>query len=481
MHKPLVRSEPTDAAVAPLAARPPGPAAGTRLKAVIVACAIFMSNLDGTAVVTALPSMARDLGLPPLHLSGAITAYLVALTVSVPVSGWLADRFGAKRLFITAIICFTIASALCSTANGLAEIILFRSLQGVGGAMMIPIGRLLVLRDVPREEFLTATTWLTTPALVGPVMGPLIGGFLTDLISWRAVFWINIPIGIAGIAMVARYIRDVPTKRPPPLDVTGMVLVAVSLAAIVGGLETIGRGLVPAVVPAACLAGGVVLALVLVRHSRRHPHPLVDLDILRIPTFGATMLAGCFVRIGMASVPFLIPLSMQIGFGLSATRSGGVLLASALGAFMTKPMVRFAIRVLNMRHVLMVNTLVYAASIASFSLLEPGWAMPAVFLLVLFNGVTRTISLTTMGALALVDVPSERMSAATPIFATAQQLPQALGVAVIAGTLQLAVMLSGSASAGLPQFHVGFLVAAAGVLLAVPCFARLPHDAGEGM
>ena len=244
-----------------------------RMIAVIVASALFMQNLDSTVIATALPAMARDLGEEPARLSTAITSYLVALTVFIPVSGWIADRFGPKRVFMVAILLFTAASALCARANGLPELIAYRVLQGMGGAMMVPVGRLLLLRRVQKSEMLSAMAWLTMPALLGPVSGPPIGGLLTDLFGWRSVFLINIPIGLLGFALVAWKIPRVAPEDPGPLDLKGLMLVGVALALTMIGLETIGRGVLPRFAAEATLIVGIAIGILAVRHCLHRARP----------------------------------------------------------------------------------------------------------------------------------------------------------------------------------------------------------------
>jgi EmrB/QacA subfamily drug resistance transporter len=453
----------------------------TRLVAAIVASALFMQNLDSTVVATALPSMARDLGQDPLTMGVAITSYLVALTVFIPLSGWMADRFGAKQVFMAAITTFTIASGLCGLANGLAEMVAARVLQGLGGAMMVPVGRLLLLRRIKKDELLTATTWLSMPALLGPVMGPPVGGFLTDLVSWRAVFWINLPVGVLGLLLVWRIIPTLPKSLPPPPDVPGLALVGTALACLMFTFETLGRGLVPAGIPEAVLVLGVVLVVLAVRHCLRVRNPALDFSLFKVPAFKVTVVAGTAFRVGAGMVPFLVPLSLQLGFGSSASQSGMVSFATALGAFAMKPMAQFALRLIGFRNVLIWNAVCAALAVAFCAAFRPGWPMVAVFMVLLVGGLFRSLHFTTTNTLAYADVPNEKLSAATSFYSTAQQLSLALGVAVAAAVLQSSVALSGRASAEMPDFSLGFLVAALLMLLSAPLSIRLPADAGEGV
>jgi EmrB/QacA subfamily drug resistance transporter len=449
--------------------------------AAIVASALFMQNLDSTVVATALPAMARSLGEDPLVMGVAITSYLVALTVFIPLSGWMADRFGAKQVFMAAIATFTTASIFCGLSNGLAEMVAARVLQGLGGAMMVPVGRLLLLRRVRKEELLSMTTWLTMPAMLGPVLGPPLGGFLTDLISWRAVFWINIPVGLLGLLLVWRIIPALPASRPPPPDLSGLALVGTALASLMFGFETVGRGLVPAGISEAVLAAGVVLAVLAVRHCLRVANPALDFGLLKQPSFFVPNVGGTIFRIGAGAVPFLVPLTLQLGFGASAAQSGLVSFASALGALAMKPMAQFALRRFGFRNVLIWNAVLAGASVAVCGAFGPGWSMTGIFIVLLIGGLFRSLQFTTMNTLAYADVPQDKLSAATSFYSTAQQLPLALGVAMASAVLQGSVWLAGREAASMIDFTLAFLAGAGFMLASGPMALRLPLNAGEGI
>jgi EmrB/QacA subfamily drug resistance transporter len=452
-----------------------------RVMAAIVASALFMQNLDSTVVATALPAMARSLGEDPLVMGVAITSYLVALTVFIPLSGWVADRFGAKRVFMVAIATFTLASAFCGLSNGLAEMVAARVLQGLGGAMMVPVGRLLLLRRVRKEELLSVTTWLTMPGLLGPLLGPPVGGLLTDLISWRAVFWINVPVGMLGLLLVWRVIPALPASPPPPPDLRGLTLVGAALAALMFAFETLGRGLVAPWIAEAALVLGLLLAVVAVRHCLRAANPALDFSLLAIPSFRVPNIAGTVFRVGAGAVPFLVPLTLQLGFGASASQSGMVSFATALGAFAMKPMAQFALRRFGFRNVLVWNAVCAALTIAACAAFRPGWPMSAVFVVLLLGGLTRSLHFTTLNTLAYADVPQEKLSAATSLYSTAQQLPLALGVVVASAALQISVAAGGRQVAAMPDFTAAFLTGALLTLLAAPLAMRLPKEAGEGI
>jgi EmrB/QacA subfamily drug resistance transporter len=446
--------------------------------ALIVASALFMQNLDSAVLATALPAMARDLNEDPARLGAAITSYLVALTVFIPFSAWIADRFGAKRVFMLAILVFVASSVLCGRAQGLGELVGFRVLQGMGGAMMVPVGRLLLLRGVAKKDMLSAMAWLTMPALLGPVTGPPLGGVLTDLFSWRAVFWINVPIGLVGFALVAWRIPHVAPTRPGPPDLAGLALTGAALALVMFGIETVGRRVVPAWLSASALLLGLGCGALALRHMRGRDRPAVDLSLFRIATFRDPALAGSLFRTGAGAVPFLIPVMLQIGFGMSATESGFVSFATALGAFAMKPLVRPLLKRTGFRAALMGNGVVAAAGIAALALLTPAWPSAAIFLLLAAGGLARSLQFTALNTLAFADVPGERMSAATALYGTLQQLTPALGVVLATTTLEASLALSGRGALAVADFAWGFVVAAAVVLASVPLHARLARDAG---
>jgi EmrB/QacA subfamily drug resistance transporter len=450
----------------------------SRLIAVIVASALIMQNLDSSVIATALPAMARDLDADPLHLSAAITSYLIALTVFIPVSGWVADRFGAKRVFMWAIAVFAIASALCGISQGLGELIAARILQGLGGAMMVPVARLLLLRRVKPEEVVRATTWLTMPGLLGPILGPPLGGILTDTVSWRAVFWINLPVAALGLIMVWIFIPRTDEARPPKLDLLGVTLIGASLAALMFGAETVGRHMVPLPFTLAAFVVGIGLGWWAVRHARQAEHPALDLAMLRVPSFRITLYASTLLRIGAGASPFLLPLALQIGFGASATVSGLVTLATAVGAFTMKPLTSVALRNFGFRNVLTWNAVVVSATLVVCATFTPSWPLWAVFLVLVVAGLARSLQFTSMNALSYAEVPPGKLSAATSITSTAQQLSMALGVTWGAALLAASTSVLGHETPEMVDFAIAFLGAAVPPLLSAPLAAKLAPDAG---
>jgi len=335
----------------------------TRLTAVIVACAMFMQNLDSTVIATALPTMAKAFGAVPVHMNVALTSYLLSLAVFIPASGWVADRYGTRTVFRAAIAVFTIGSVLCGRADSLAFLVASRVLQGIGGAMMVPVGRLVLLRTAAKQELVAAMAWLTVPALLGPVLGPPVGGFIVTYFSWRWIFDINIPIGILGIVLVSLFVEDV---REPPrgrFDGVGLLLCGVALSCLMFGLETAGRGVVPQDLTEAMIGVGLVAIVGYILHAWNHPAPLLDLSLMRLPCFGVALTAMMLFRTGIGAIPFLLPMMFQVGFGDSAVQSGLITFASSAGALVMKPATQRTLRLFGFRDTLVWNGVISAVMI----------------------------------------------------------------------------------------------------------------------
>ena len=395
-----------------------------------------MENLDSTVIATSLPAIAKDLHEDPISLKLALTSYLVSLAIFIPASGWAADRFGARTIFRAAILVFTSGSILCGLASTLPELVGARIVQGLGGAMMVPVGRLLLLRSVERSELVDALSFLTVPALLGPISGPPLGGFITTYFHWRWIFWINVPIGVAGMILATLYIEDVKEEASAPLDVTGFFLCGLGLASLLFGLGGIGRGLMPWEA-AIVLAGFGTLALTAYgAHARRAAFPLLDLELLSIKTFRASVAGGALFRIGIGSIPFLLPLMLQAGFGMTAFQSGSVTFIASVGAMAMKATAAPILRIFGFRRVLVYNAIVSAACLGFYGFFTP--STPLVFMMtwLLFSGFARSLEFTSINAIAYAEIDSAKMSAAVSFASVAQQLSLSVGVAAGAGVLQ---------------------------------------------
>ncbi|WP_428247846.1 MFS transporter [Ferrovibrio sp.] len=445
----------------------------------IVACALFMENLDSTVLATSLPAIAHAFGESPLKLNLAITSYLFALAVFIPISGWMADRYGTRTVFRTAIIVFTLGSILCGLSQSFWELVGARVLQGMGGAMMVPVGRLLVIRSTSKAELVRAMAFLTLPALIGPVIGPPLGGFLTTYLSWRWIFWINVPFGILGVILVSIYIPNTRAAAVPPLDRSGFLLSSISLLGLVFGFETIGRDLMPAWAPPVLIGCGAVGLWLYLRHARRTEYPVLDLRLLQVQTFRTSITAGLFFRIGVGAVPFLLPLMLQIGFGLSAFQSGMITFASAVGALAMKATAGPILRLFGFRSVLLANAVVSGFFISILGFFRPDWPAWMMLGLLLAGGFFRSLQFTSMNTLAYADIPTERMSAATSFYAMAQQVTLSAGVAIGALVLHLTALMAGDRALVPGDFTPAFLTVGLASIASVLFLLPLPKNAGE--
>jgi EmrB/QacA subfamily drug resistance transporter len=459
----------------------PQPFPNRRLTAIIVACALFMQNLDSTIVSTALPVMARAFHADPVHMNVALTAYLFAVAVFVPASGWMADRFGTRVVFRSAIAVFTLGSVLCGRADTLWFLVLARVLQGAGGAMMLPVGRLVLLRSVPKSELIGAMAWVTMPALIGPVIGPPVGGFIVTYFSWRWIFDINLPIGILGFTLVTLFIKDVREPNPGRFDFLGLALSGLTLAGFMAVLELAGRNLVPswavAAISASCLAAGLAYWL----HARFQTRPLLDFTLLKLPTFAVSVFAGSLFRIGIGATPFLLPLMIQLGFHRSAAQSGMITFASAIGAIGVKPITTRLLRWFGFRNTLVFNGLASASLLAVCAAFRPAWPLAAIYIVLIASGCLRSLQFTAYNSIAYADVPPQRMSAATTLYSAMQQVSLTIGIPIGAGALQLARVSHGHALPQTGDFTVAFLVVAGLSALAGPASLLLARGAGREM
>ena len=452
-----------------------------QVTALVVASALFMENIDSTVIATALPAVAADLKTDPIALKLAFTAYLLGLAVFIPVSGWAADRFGARTVFTSAIAVFTLGSIACGLASGLEHFVLARVFQGIGGAMMTPVGRLVVLRSAKKTEIVGLMAWLTVPALMGPLIGPPLGGFIATYLDWRWIFWINVPVGILGIALARVFVPNLKEAEREPFDGPGFVLSGLALSGLVFGLAVLGQELLPLPVAIGLVVVGVVTGVLYLRHARRTAFPLLDLTLFAIPTFRIAVLGGSLFRIGIGAIPFLLPLMLQLGLGLTPFQSGSLTFVAALGALMMKFTAAPAVRWLGFRRVLLWNGVLSTGLLAVtglFSYNPPAWVILAVLLVGVFF---RSLEFTSINALTYADVSKHRMSRATSLASVAQQVSLSLGVAVGAFVLETMRAARPGMAIEAGDFLVGFVVVSLISLAAVFVFWRLPGNAGAEM
>ena len=454
------------------------PSSYDRVVPLIVAVALFMENMDSTVIATSLPAIARALGTDPLALKLAVTSYLLALAICIPASGWTADRFGARHVFRIAIGVFVLGSIGCALSRSLEEFVLARIVQGMGGAMMTPVGRLILVRSIDKRLLVHAMSLVTIPALVGPICGPPLGGFITTYASWHWIFIINVPIGLAGLAMATRYIPDVRAERPAPFDYIGFILSALGIGGLAFGLSVMGLEFLPVGVVAALLGVGAASAAAYIVYARHKAAPILDLGLLKLPTFRASIFGGFLFRLGIGALPFLLPLLLQIGFDLTPFQSGLITFTGALGSMFMKAAVAGVLRRLGYRPVLVYNSLLSAAFLAACASFVPGMPFAAMIVILLSGGFFRSLQFTSINTLAYAEIEPQLMSRATTLVSVAQQLSLSTGVAVGALVVETTLRLKHGTAMGAMDFPPAFLAVGALSASAALIFARLPPDAG---
>lgn len=444
----------------------------------ILAVALFMEMMDSTVIATSLPAIAADIGTSPIALKLAMTTYLVALAIFIPISGWMADRFGAKNVFRFAIFVFMLGSLACAFSNSLSAFIASRFLQGMGGSMMAPLARMVLVRATPKHDLVDAMAWLSMPALIGPLVGPPLGGFLTTFVSWHWIFFINIPIGLLGIALSTRYLPDIAQGPRRQLDWPGFALASVAFSGLLFGLSVLSMPALPTYVGVVTLVAGALSLVAYVWHARHSAAPLLDLKVFRDRLFRSATIGGSVFRIGVGATPFLMPLMLQVGFGLSAFDTGMIMLFGALGAIIAKLVTRQIYVAAGFKPVMIAATIVSALILSLNGFFTP--ETPVIFMgaVMLAAGVVRSTFFTGINAMAFAEMPDTLTSQASAISSVAQQLSLATGVAVAGGLLELLSTGSGDAIP-LNSFHIAFWLVAAISFCASLNFAFLPRNAGS--
>jgi EmrB/QacA subfamily drug resistance transporter len=450
-----------------------------RLLPLIVATALFMENMDSTVIATSLPAIAADIGTSPLTLKLAITSYLLSLAVFIPASGWTADRFGARLVFSAAIAVFMAGSIGCALSESVSGFVFARILQGIGGAMMTPVGRLVLLRSIDKSALVNAMAWVTVPALVGPVIGPPLGGFITTYFSWHWIFLINIPIGLLGIFMALRFIDPIKSENPERFDLYGMVLAGIGLAGIAFGLSVAGLNLLPWSVVAALVAIGSISMTLYVIHARRTASPVLDFGLLRLPTMRASILGGFLFRLGIGSLPFLLPLLMQVGFGLTPFHSGLVTFGTAAGAMGMKTLASRLIRTFGFRNLMTVNAVISSVFLAACALFTITTPLLLIVIILVVGGFFRSLEFTAINTVAYAEVEPPQMSRATTLVSVNQQLAVSAGVAVGAFSLESTLWIRHMNELTADVFAPAFLVVALISTVSAFLFWRMPDDAGH--
>lgn len=451
-----------------------------RVTPLILAVALFMEMMDATVISTSLPAIAAAIGTQPIALKLAMTAYMVALAIFIPISGWMSDRFGAKNVFRWAIFVFMLGSVACAFSGSLAQFVASRFLQGMGGAMMTPIARLVLVRSTPKKDLVNAMAWLTVPALVGPMAGPPIGGFLTTFLSWHWIFWINIPIGALGIVTATWFLPEIAPVKSRPLDWIGFLLAALTLSGVLFGLSVVSLPALPPTYGILSVIAGSIAGALYMRHAKRTPHPLLDPKIFRHDTFRTAIIGGTIFRIGIGALPFLIPLMLQLAFGMTPFESGVITFYGAAGAlsaklFISKIYARFGFKTMSLMAIVISTAHIWA--MGAFSATSPMWLLSA---LLFTAGLVRSTFFTGINAMSYSDISPEESGQSTAIFAVSAQISFALGVALAGGTLEFLLAQHGN-EIQIGDFRIAFAVVGVVALLALIPFSKLSRDAGSIM
>ena len=452
--------------------------------ALLVAGAFFMEFLDGTVIATALPDMAKSFGVQAVDLNIGISAYLITLAVLIPASGWIADRFGARKVFAVALAIFTLASVFCGLSTTVDQFVAMRVLQGMGGALMVPVGRLAVLRTTPKHQLITAIATLTWPALVAPIIGPPLGGFITSYADWRWIFFINVPLGIVAIILALRIIPDLHDDERRPFDTPGFIATTIAMVSLVYAMESMGAKHSQGLLTLGLLVVGAVTLIYALRHFQRAQWPMIRLDAMQVPTFRVTMYGGSLFRASISAVPFLLPLMFQVGFGMDAFHSGLLVLAVFVGNLTIKPATTPLIRRLGFRKLLLINGALNVLSLLACAFISPQTPVWLIMLILYLGGVFRSIQFTAVSTLAFADVPSAQMSYANTLFSTATQLAVGLGITLGAIGIRIGEKMGdllGMTSVPGISFRLAFVAIALICLVGMVDTLRLTKDAGSAV
>ncbi|WEK06632.1 MAG: MDR family MFS transporter [Candidatus Devosia phytovorans] len=451
----------------------------SRVVPLVLATALFMENMDSTVIATSLAAIASDIGTDPISLKLALTAYLVALAIFIPISSWMADRFGARNVFRVAMLVFMCGSVACAFSSSPTAFVCARFVQGMGGAMMGPVARLVLVRATPRHRLVDAMAWLTIPALIGPIVGPPFGGFLTTYFSWHWIFIINVPIGIMGMLLVGLVLPNEVRNAPRRIDRKGFVLAGAAFALFAFGCSVVSLPALPPLYGAIAAAAGIGLGFVYVRHALSVEYPLLDLRLLRYPIFRTAVVAGTFFRLGQGATPFLFPLMLQLTFGMNPFESGMVTFAGAVGALIAKFVANWMFARFGFKYPLVISTAVSAGGIVAMGSYVPTTPMALILGVLVFTGFWQSMFWTGSNAFTFADIEDRDSGQANTISQVWGQLMFAMGVALGGGILELTHKLRGGEALVLGDFHIAFYVVAAVGFVATLLFWRLPNNAGH--
>ena len=443
---------------------------------IIIGCAQFMHQFDGLVIAMALPSIAHALDVNPIRLELAITCYLLSLAVFVPLSGWLADKYGTKKIYLLAITIFTISSLFCGLSQSFGQLVMWRTIQGIGASIMTPVGRIIVAKSAPKDLLLKAMTYITIPAALAPLLGPLVGGLIATYFSWEWIFYVNIPIGLIGLTCVYFYIPDLKEESIAPLDWIGFILTATAMAFLVLGFESIGHGLFSRDISLLFLVVGAGAAFLYIRHERTIDRPIINLDLLKITSFHASLTGGGLFYLGTIASIFLTTLLLQAGFGYSAFDAGKAMMFGALGSITTRFIFRPLIRIVTYRHILMLNSLVYGSYLLICALLGLQTIYAVMVVIFFIGGIARAMQFTSLQSFNYADVPRPAMSQATSFSSMILQLTQSFGVGISAFIIHVTQDFYGHTTLGIADIAPAFVFIGLCSLGSIYIFARLPSD-----
>jgi len=449
----------------------------------LVATALFMEQLDSTIVNTAVPSMAVSLNVTPLSLKAVVTSYILSLAVCIPVSGWLADRFGTRRVFGMAVALFTVSSALCGLAMNAPMLVASRILQGIGAAMMMPVGRLAIVRTYPKSELLKAMNFVIIPALIGPLLGPTVGGLIVHWLTWRDIFFVNVPFGIVALILIHRYMPDYHGDTRRPLDVIGLALFGAGAALLSWLLEIFGEHNIDVTSAGILFVLALSLLVAYGFHAHQAPHPLLRLGLFRVRTFRVSVVGGFITRLGIGGIPFLLPLLYQLGLGLPAWQSGLLMMPAAAAAMGMKFIATRILRRYGFRQVLVINTVMIGLTMSLFSFVTPSTPIALIVCIALAQGFFNSLQFSSMNSMAYADVADADASMASTIASTFQQMSMSFGLAC--GSLIAAWYLGGlpqtDHAAVMTALHRAFLTLGGATILTSLSFWTLRAKDGENV
>ncbi|MFT8790348.1 MFS transporter [Komagataeibacter saccharivorans] len=448
--------------------------------ALIMAATSFMQNLDGAIINTSLPQMAHSFGVTTIDLSMGITAYMLASAALSPLSGWLSQKIGERTLLLVSVIAFTLASVWCGIAPDLTMFVLARIAQGLAGAMMMPVGMSVVLRHTPKSEWMRAQAVTVWPGLMAPIIGPVLGGFITQTLDWRWNFWLNLPIGLAGAIAILRFVPQEEKTEPPPMDFVGFSLCAIGLTTLLAGFQRSAESGRTREIALGLIIGGIATGWAAIRHLRRHPTPILSLAPLNRPSLRYVVLyPGVLFRTLFSAMPFLLPLLFQLGFGLRPAAAGGWVLVYFCSNLGLKPFTSTIIRRFGFRNILLFNGLMVALSLVACGFAAPDTNRGLLVLMLVFAGATRSMQLTSLSTVAFADISTDERRAASGLLSILQQAASAAGVAGAAFGLSLFQTIDHSHGVGLAELHATFFAAAIIALVAALGCIRMPRTLGQ--